>query len=136
MNIKPSIKNAIEAVPEAAAAGLIMYYGSAPQGKTHPYGVFVRRAGSEFGNNIVKRSGWALEYFQIDLLGLDDDALEEIRNAIIRDIHAKGPVTWTDVVVKVALITDAQDLSELENEGGASTEVRHNMDLMIKYVTE
>ena len=133
MSIKTGIKSKIESVSQVSDAGASVFQHHAPQEQAYPYIVFMRIVGGEQGNDLVARQEWATETFQVDIYHDNDDEAEVIRNGIIRDMHAQGPVTWDDTKVYVALITDQRDLSDLENEAGQTAIVRQSLDLQVKY---
>jgi len=134
MSIKKAIRVKLESVAEAAALSMPFYQPKAPQRQAFPYGVFKRVGTGDFNYNIQQRLSDAREVFEIDIYHDDDEALETVRNGIIKAVHAQGPVTWSDIDIKVALITGSTDLSELENEAGETVVCRHQLTLVVKYI--
>ena len=133
MSIKAAIKAKIESVSAVSAAGMTVFYGVAPQRRALPYVIMNRIGGGEYGADMGGRQGWNKETFQIDLYHENDAALETIRNAVIDAVHARGPVVWSGITVLCALVTDTNDLTELETDGTETGICRQMISLQVKY---
>jgi len=133
MSIKAALKTKIEAVTEASTAGLVVYYGHAPQRVSYPYGVLNRIGPSNYDVTQAGRLNYNREVFQLDLYDDNDDDLETVRNAIIAALNGQGLVTWSSVTVHVCRVLDARDLSELEADGTEVGIARHEIEIAVKY---
>lgn len=128
MSIKKAIKNQIETL-----SGKSVFLDSAPANQALPYIVYTRVPGAEYGLDQGGRESWNYESVEINVYDSDDDAAETTRNAVIDGLHGQADVTWSGMQIHSAEVTDAYDLSSLENVGGELVIARHQIELKIKY---